>query len=57
MRFTRDYLDAFEAEAAQAKDAAALIAAMKRRYPGLAGEASLETSAKVIMGEMKWPAE
>lgn len=55
--FTRDYLDAFEAEADKAADSAALIAAMNQRYPGLAGEASLETSAKVIKGEMKWPAE
>lgn len=56
VRFTRDYLDAFEAEAAKAGNSAELIAAMKRRYPGLSAEASLETSAKVIKGEMKWPA-
>lgn len=55
VKFTRDYLDAFEAEAAKAPDSAALIAAMKQRYPGLAGEDSLTTSAKVIKGEMKWP--
>lgn len=57
VRFTRDYLDAFEAEAAKAKNSAELIDAMKKRYPGLAGEQSLEISAKVIKGEMKWPAE
>ena len=56
VQWTRDYLDAFEKEAASAKDSTALIASMKRRYPGLAGEASLETSAKVIKGEMQWPA-
>jgi glyoxylase-like metal-dependent hydrolase (beta-lactamase superfamily II) len=55
VRFTRDYLDAFEEEAAKAANAAALIAAMKRRYPDLGEEASLELSAKVIKGEMKWP--
>jgi len=55
VRFTRDYLDAFEEEAAKAADAAALIAAMKRRYPDLGEESSLELSAKVIKGEMKWP--
>ncbi|MEC3911943.1 MBL fold metallo-hydrolase [Sphingobium sp. CR2-8] len=57
VKFTRDYLDAFEVEAAKATDSGALIAAMKRRYPGLAGEDSLTTSAKVIKGEMKWPTE
>jgi glyoxylase-like metal-dependent hydrolase (beta-lactamase superfamily II) len=55
--FTRDYLKTFEAEAAKAADSAALITAMKLRYPVLAGESSLELSAKVIKGEMKWPAE
>lgn len=57
VKFTRDYLDAFEAEAAKATNSAALIDAMKKRYPGLAGEDSLSISAKVIKGEMKWPAE
>jgi hypothetical protein len=28
---------------------------MKQRYPGLADTSSLELSAKVIKGEMKWP--
>lgn len=55
--FTRDYLNAFEAEAGKATDSAALIAAMKKRYPNAAGVSSLEMSAKVIKGEMKWPAE
>ena len=31
------------------------IAAMKQRFPGLEGDASLELSAKVAKGEMKWP--
>jgi glyoxylase-like metal-dependent hydrolase (beta-lactamase superfamily II) len=56
VRFTRDYLKAFEVEAARAPNSAALIAAMKARYPGLADESSLELSAKVIKGEMQWPA-
>lgn len=55
VRFTRDYLKAFDAEAAKAADAAALVAAMKQRYPELEDSASLELSAKVIKGEMKWP--
>ena len=53
--FTRTYLKAFEDEAAKAKDSGGLIAAMKALYPGLPGEKSLEISAKVIKGEMKWP--
>lgn len=53
--FTRDYLHAFEAQAAQAKDSADLIQRMKQTYPTLGEPASLELSAKVIKGEMKWP--
>ena len=52
--FTADYIKAFDVETAKAKDAAALIAAMKKRYPALADESSLELSAKVAKGEMKW---
>lgn len=55
VKFTRDYLRAFEAEAAKAKDSTALIAAMKKRYPKLQDVSSLELGAKVIKGEMKWP--
>lgn len=56
VRFTRDYLKAFEEEAAKAHDSTELIAAMKRRYPTLKDVGTLELSAKVIKGEMKWPA-
>ncbi|MFC6301219.1 MBL fold metallo-hydrolase [Pseudomonas sp. CCM 7893] len=52
--FTADYIKAFDEETAKAKDSAALIAAMKKRYPNLADESSLELSAKVAKGEMKW---
>lgn len=52
--FTADYIKAFDIETARAKDSAALIAAMKKRYPSLAEESSLELSAKVAKGEMKW---
>jgi len=55
VKFTRSYLQAFETEAAKATDSAALIAAMKKRYPKLQHASSLELSAKVIKGEMKWP--
>ncbi|MEN4950878.1 MBL fold metallo-hydrolase [Stenotrophomonas sp. TWI819] len=53
--FTADYIRAFDEETARRKDANALIAAMKKRYPNLAGESSLELSAKVAKGEMQWP--
>ena len=49
-----DYIKAFDVETAKAKDSAALIAAMKKRYPKLADESSLELSAKVAKGEMQW---
>ena len=52
--FTADYIQAFGTETAKAKNAAAQIAAMKQRYPALADESSLELSAKVAKGEMKW---
>jgi len=55
VHFTRTYLNAFDAEATKAKDSAALVEAMKQRYPNLPGVDSLSLSAKVIKGEMKWP--
>jgi hypothetical protein len=48
-------LQTFETEAARAADSASLLAAMKKRYPDVAGVSTLESSAKVIKGEMKWP--
>ncbi|MGG5289574.1 MBL fold metallo-hydrolase [Pseudomonas shirazensis] len=54
VQFTADYIRAFDQETAKAKDSSALIAAMKTRYPRLAGDSSLELSAKVAKGEMKW---
>jgi glyoxylase-like metal-dependent hydrolase (beta-lactamase superfamily II) len=56
VQFTRDYIKTFDREADKSKDAAALIAAMNKHYPGLSGESMLEMSAKVIKGEMQWPA-
>ncbi|MBH1506530.1 MULTISPECIES: MBL fold metallo-hydrolase [Stenotrophomonas] len=55
LRFTADYIRAFDAETAKAKDSAALVKAMQARYPKLAGVESLELSAKVAKGEMQWP--
>lgn len=54
VRYTAGYIRAFDAAAAQAKDSAALIAAMKAKYPQAGEPASLELSAKVAKGEMKW---
>ena len=54
VRFTAGYIKAFDEETAKAKDSAALIAAMKLRYPDLGEDGSLELSAKVAKGEMKW---
>ncbi|MNI50232.1 hypothetical protein D3C73_1048810 [compost metagenome] len=54
MRFTADYIKAFDEETAKAKDSAALVAAMKKRFPNLGEDSSLELSAKVAKGEMQW---
>ncbi|WP_434560309.1 MBL fold metallo-hydrolase [Pseudomonas sp. R1-6] len=54
VRFTADYIKAFDEETAKAKNSAALIAAMKLRYPQLGEDSSLELSAKVAKGEMRW---
>lgn len=52
--FTAGYIKAFDEETVRAKDCTALIAAMKKRYPDLGEDSSLELSAKVAKGEMKW---
>lgn len=54
IRYTRDYLVAFEEELAKAADSAALIAAMTRRYPDAGMGVALQIGAKVAKGEMKW---
>lgn len=54
VHYTQGYLRAFETEAARAPDSAALIQAMRARYPQAGAAASLEISAKVAKGEMKW---
>lgn len=54
VKFTRDYLVAFEEEVARTKNSAELIAAMTKRYPTLSDASSLELGAKVVKGEMKW---
>lgn len=54
VRYTQGYIRAFDAQTAKAADSAALVAAMKAHYPQAGGAASLELSAKVAKGEMKW---
>nr|AEH59055.1 putative beta-lactamase type II [Lysobacter sp. ATCC 53042] len=56
VKFTAAYIARFEREAARAADSAQLIAAMQAAYPKLGEASSLELSAKVIKGEMPWPA-
>ncbi|WP_338658821.1 MBL fold metallo-hydrolase [Yersinia intermedia] len=53
--FTQNYLTTLNTELPKAKDSAELIAAMKKHYPELKDESSLELSAKVLKNEMKWP--
>jgi len=52
--YTREYLLAFDDELAKARDSAALIAAMKQRYPKAGMGVALDIGAKVAKGEMKW---
>ena len=54
LRFTRDYLTAFNDEDARTPDSVALIAAMTERYPDLGDVSTLELGAKVVKGEMQW---
>jgi glyoxylase-like metal-dependent hydrolase (beta-lactamase superfamily II) len=54
IRYTREYLVAFEEELAKAADSAALIEAMTKRYPGAGMGVALQIGAKVAKGEMKW---
>lgn len=54
IRYTRDYLLAFEEELAKAKDSAVLISSMKARYPDAGMEVALQIGAKVATGEMNW---
>lgn len=53
--FTHNYLTTLESELPKANNSAELIAAMQQHYPKLHDGSSLELSAKVLKGEMKWP--
>lgn len=54
IRYTRDYLNRFEAELPKAANAAALIATMQQAYPQAGMGLALDIGAKVNKGEMAW---
>ena len=54
IRYSSDYLVAFDEEVARATDSAALIAAMTKRDPDAGTGVALHIGAKVAKGEMKW---
>ena len=54
IRYTRDYLQRFDVEAAKAKTASELIDAMKKAYPQAGLGIALDIGAKVNKGEMQW---
>ncbi|SHN39365.1 MBL fold metallo-hydrolase [Rhizobacter sp. OV335] len=54
IRYTRDYLQRFDVEAAKAKTASELIDAMKKAYPQAGLGIALDIGAKVSKGEMQW---
>lgn len=52
--FTLNYLQSFEKALQSHKSSAAVIETIKAAYPNLPEESSLDLSAKVNTGEMKW---
>lgn len=54
IRYTRDYLQRFEAELPKAKNAAELIAVLQKAYPQAGLGVALDIGSKVNKGEMKW---
>ncbi|POT57554.1 MBL fold metallo-hydrolase [Citrobacter amalonaticus] len=54
IRFTQDYLQSFEQALTAKKGSDWVIKTMSAAWPGLADESSLELSARVNTGEMKW---
>jgi glyoxylase-like metal-dependent hydrolase (beta-lactamase superfamily II) len=54
IRYTREYLQRFDLEAAKAKNGAELIDAMKKAYPQAGLGIALDIGAKVNKGEMQW---
>ncbi|MEX9940533.1 MBL fold metallo-hydrolase [Providencia rettgeri] len=53
--FTQKYLQDFESAYKTSKNSGELIQKVAAKYPQLDDKLSLELSAKVIKGEMKWP--
>ncbi|ENO82669.1 Zn-dependent hydrolase [Thauera sp. 27] len=54
IRYTREYLQRFDAEATKAANAAELIEAMTTAYPQAGLGIALDIGAKVNKGEMQW---
>jgi glyoxylase-like metal-dependent hydrolase (beta-lactamase superfamily II) len=52
--FTTEYIQAFDAETSRATNSSDLVHAMQTRFPTAGELSSLELSAKVAKGEMKW---
>ncbi|MCB5184054.1 MBL fold metallo-hydrolase [Methylobacillus gramineus] len=57
LHFTQQYLHTFELAVSNSANSAELIQTMQQQYPGLEEPSALELGAKVVKGEMKWPAE
>lgn len=54
LQFTQDYIQHFNQLLHQSPHSQMIVAGMKKLYPNLADEASLQLSAKVLTGEMPW---
>lgn len=54
LQFTQDYIQHFAQFLHQSPHSQTIIAAMKKLYPDLADESSLQLSAKVLTGEIPW---
>ena len=54
VKFTRKYIQDFEAAAQSSSHSDALIGKMKASYPDIGGDSVLILSAKVIKGEIPW---
>lgn len=55
IQFTKQYIRDFERVNSQSNNAAELTEKMKAEYPKLHEEGTLEFSAKVVKGDIKWP--
>jgi glyoxylase-like metal-dependent hydrolase (beta-lactamase superfamily II) len=54
VKHTKTYIQFYEAALQTNKSSAALVAAIKAKYPALTFETALQIGAKVNTGEMKW---